>query len=62
LVSGIEYAFRLISSIFIMNPIYDLRRSASKYYAAADGNNRGCKIGSQDRSRHRAVKLRKNEA
>jgi len=35
-VSGIEYAFRLISSIFIMNPIYDLRRSASKYYAAAD--------------------------
>jgi len=51
-----------LSSIFIMNPIYDLRRSASKYYAAADGNNRGCKIGSQDRSRHRAVKLRKNEA
>jgi len=45
-----------------MSPIYDLRCSGSKYYAAADGNNRGCKIGSQDPSRHRAVKLRKNEA
>jgi len=45
-----------------MNPIYDLRARAPKYYAAADGNNRGCKIGSQERSRHRVVKLRKNEA
>jgi hypothetical protein len=46
----------------MMNPIHDLRRRAPKYYATADGNNRGCKIGSRERSRHYAVKLRKNEA
>jgi hypothetical protein len=45
-----------------MSLIFNLRCGASNDYAAADGNNRGCKIGNQDPSRHRVVKLRKNEA
>src|ERR1700682_3717500 len=45
LVSGIEYAVRLTSSIFMGRLLSCL---ALADYAAAYGNNRGCKIGSED--------------
>src|ERR1700676_5266245 len=46
LVSGIEYAVRLTSSIFMGRLLSCL---ALADYAAAHGNNRGCKIGSDCR-------------